>query len=83
MSSINTNVGAFNALRSLNQTNTRLDSTLNNIATGKSVSGPKDDAAIFAIAQGLSSDLKAFDTVQQTLSSATGVTSVEIGRAHV
>jgi flagellin len=81
MSSINTNVGAFTALRNLNSTNSRLDTTLNHISTGKKVSGPKEDASIFAIAQGLSSDLGAFNAVQQTLSSATGVTSVAIAGA--
>lgn len=81
MSSINTNVGAFVALRNLNVTSARLDTNLSNVATGKKVSGPKDDASIFSIAQGLSSDLKSFDSVQQTLSSAAGVTSVAIAGA--
>src|SRR4051794_31026357 len=81
MSSINTNVGAFAALRNLNATNSRLDNTLNHVSTGKKVTGPKDDASTFAIAQGLNSDLQAFDAVQQTLSGATGVTSVAIAGA--
>jgi flagellin len=82
MSSINTNVGAFAALRNLSATNARLDSTLNRVATGKDVSSPRDDAAIFSIAQGLSTDIRSFDAVQQSLSSATGVTSIAIAGAN-
>jgi len=81
MSSINTNAGVFAALRNLNVTSARLDTNANNISTGKKVSGPKDDASIFSIAQSLSSDLKSFDSVQQTLFSAAGVTAVAIAGA--
>jgi flagellin len=49
--SVNTNVGAMIALQNLNTTNTKLEKTQLAITTGLKVSGPKDDASTFAIAQ--------------------------------
>ena len=77
MSSINTNIGALVALRNLNTTNAALDRTQDRVSTGLRVTGPKEDGSTFSIAQGLRGDLKAFDAVQQSLSSG------QIGRAHV
>jgi flagellin len=76
MSSINTNLGAAIGLQNLSRTQTNLDTTTRHISTGKRVSTPQEEAAIFAIAQGLQSDLQGFDAVQQSLSSATGATAV-------
>ena len=76
MSSINTNIGAQVGLTNLSSTNTRLDRINNQVSTGKKVSNPAEDAAIFAIAQGLQSDIGGFSAVQQTLSSATGAAAV-------
>jgi flagellin len=81
MSSINTNNGAATGLRNLSATNLNLDRTLNKISTGKKVSGPETDASIFAIAQSLNGDLKAFDAVQQSLSSGTGINAAAIAGA--
>ncbi len=76
MSSINTNIGAQVGLANLNSTNTRLDRINNQVSTGKKVSNPVEDASVFAIAQGLQSDIGGFSAVQQTLSSATGAAAV-------
>ena len=76
MSSINTNVGAQVGLLNLGTTQTRLDAVGRHVSTGKKISTPAEDASIFAIAQGLQSDIGAFSAVQQTLSSATGVAAV-------
>ncbi len=76
MSSINTNVGAGIGLQNLSKTQTNLDTTTRHISTGKRVSTPQEQASIFAIAQGLQSDLQAFDAVGQSLSSATGAAAV-------
>src|SRR5690242_693157 len=78
MTSVNTNVGAMVALANLAGTQYSLSVTQNRIATGQKVTGAKDDASIFAIAQGLRADLKAFDAVQQSMSSGTGILSVAI-----
>ena len=82
MSSINTNIGAQVGISNLNTTNTRLDKINNKISTGKNVNNPADDAAIFAIAQGLQSDIGGFSAVQQTLSSATGAAAVAAAGAN-
>jgi flagellin len=81
MSSINTNVGALVALRNLTATNTLLDRTQDRVSTGLRVIGPRDDASSFAIAQGLRGDIKAFDAVQQSLSSGRGVVAAAIAGA--
>ncbi len=81
MASINTNVGAMVALMNLSTTQFNLNTTQNRISTGFKVTGPVDDAADFAIAQGLRSNLSAFSEVQQSLSSATGILSVAIAGA--
>ena len=81
MTSINTNIGALVALRNLNTTNAGLERTQDRVSTGYKVIGPKDDASSFSIAQGLRADLKAFDAVQQSLSSGRGVVAAAIAGA--
>jgi len=81
MTSINTNVGALIALRNLNSTSFNLDITQNRVSTGYKITGPKDDASNFSIAQGLRADLKAFDAVQQGLASARGIVTAAIAGA--
>jgi flagellin len=81
MSSINTNVGALVALRNLSETNKLLERTQDRVSTGLKVIGPKDDASTFSIAQGLRADIKAFDAVQQSLSSGRGIVAAAIAGA--
>ena len=81
MTSVNTNVGAQVALFNLQSTQYNLNTTQNRISTGLKVTGAVDDAATFAIAQGLRTNLQAFSAVQQSLSSATGILSVAIAGA--
>jgi len=81
MTSVNTNVGALIALQNLNNTQFNLNRTQNQVSTGLRISNPIDDAADFAIAQGLRSNITAYTSVQQSLSSATGVLSVAIAGA--
>jgi flagellin len=50
--SVNTNVGAMVALQNLNTTQSSLQTTENRINTGLKVSSAKDNAAVWAIAQG-------------------------------
>jgi len=79
--SINTNIGAMVALRNLNTTSMGLAKVQDRVATGYKVTGAKDDASSFAIAQGLRADVKAVSAVQQGLSNARGISSVAISAA--
>src|SRR6185437_14661471 len=81
MTSVNTNVGALVALQNLQETQFNLNRTQNQVSTGLRVSSPIEDAADFAIAQGLRSNIAAYGTVQQSLASGTGVLSVAISGA--
>lgn len=76
--SINTNIGATVALRSLNRTNTALAKVQNRVSTGLKVIGAKDDASSFAIAQGIRAEVKAVGAVQQGINNAKGVASVAL-----
>jgi flagellin len=81
MTSVNTNIGALIALQNLQNTQFNLNKTQNQVSTGLRISSPIDDAADFAIAQGLRSNIGAYTTVQQSLASGTGVLSVAIAGA--
>ena len=76
--SINTNLGAMVALRSLNMTNSALAKVQNRVSTGLKVIGAKDDASSFAIAQGIRAEVKAVGAVQQGINNAKGVASVAL-----
>lgn len=76
--SINTNIGATVALRSLNRTNNALAKVQNRVSTGLKVIGAKDDASSFAIAQGIRAEVKAVGAVQQGINNAKGVASVAL-----
>jgi len=76
VNSINTNVGAQIALRSLNTVNADLAGVQNRVSTGLRVSSALDDGATFAIAQGLRGDVKSLDTVNQQLSVGKGLVGV-------
>ncbi|WP_075997074.1 flagellin [Salaquimonas pukyongi] len=67
MSSINTNVAAMTALKSLQMTNASLEKTQNAISTGYRVADSKDNAAYWSIATTMRSDNKALGTVQDAL----------------
>jgi flagellin len=79
--SINTNVAALVALRSLNETNSDLAKVQDRVSTGYKVIGAKDNASAFAIAQGIRGDLKAIAAVQQGLSQGQGLASMAISGA--
>jgi flagellin len=81
--SVNTNYGAMIALQNLNATSKQLEVTQNRINTGLKVAGPKDNGAIFAIAQGMRSDVQNFNAVTNSLNRAISVvdTGVAAGTA--
>lgn len=75
--SVNTNASAFVALQNLNSTNNSLGVVQNRINTGLAVSSAKDDAATFAIAQNLRSDVGGLNAVKSSISRAQS--SVDVG----
>ncbi len=66
--SVNTNPGADLGIQQLNKTKRDLLKTGNRITTGLKVNGPKDDAAIFAIAQALRGQVAGATAVKGALS---------------
>jgi flagellin len=74
--SVNTNIGAQIALQNLNVTGSDLAISQKRISTGLRVSDALDNGAVFAIAQGLRSDISAITTVNGQLGAAKGLLSV-------
>jgi flagellin len=78
MLSVNTNYGAMVALQNLNRTNSELNTTQNAINTGLKVSGPKDNGAIWAVAQSMRMDVQAYNAVTQSLNRTLSVVDTGI-----
>jgi len=79
--SVNTNAIALSALFNLNKTTAQLETTQNNINTGLRVSSPKDNAAIFSIAQKLRADLKGYNAVKQSLDRSISIADIALAAA--
>ena len=77
--SVNTNVGAMLALQTLAAINRELTTVQRRISTGLKISSPKDNGAIWAIAQGQRSESKAYDAVIASLQR--GQSAVDVGLA--
>ncbi len=80
--SVNTNAGALVALQNLNKTNRSLNVAQTRINTGLKVSGAKDNAAIFSIAQKQRAELAGYTAVKGSLNRAIGATDVAIAGAE-
>ena len=78
MLSVNTNYGAMIALQNLNKTNSELDQAQNQINTGLKIAGPKDNGAIWAIAQNMRMDVQAYNAVTQSLNRTLSVVDTSI-----
>ena len=78
MLSVNTNYGAMVALQNLNKTNSELSSTQNSINTGLKIAGPKDNGAIWSIAQSMRMDVQAYTAVTQSLNRTLSVVDTGI-----
>ena len=78
MASVNTNSGAMVALQQLNKTNSDLETTQTRINTGLKVASAKDNGAIYAIAQGMRSDVAGFGVVQESLDRTSSTVDVAI-----
>ena len=74
--SVHTNTSAAIALQNLTRTNDRLGDVQSRISTGLKVQGAKDNASIWAIAQGQRADLGALNSVKMSLDRATSITDV-------
>jgi len=74
--SVNTNVGALVALSSLRGLNSELDKTSKKVQTGFRVADASDDAAVFAVAQGIRGNIKAYASVQSSLAAGEGLGQV-------
>ena len=82
MLSVNTNYGALVALQNLNSTNKLLTETQNRINTGLKVSGPKDDGAVFAIAQQARGKLGGYGVAADTVDKAISTLDVAISAGN-
>ena len=78
MSSILTNTSAMVALQTMRGINTNLAQTQNQISTGKSVANARDNAAVWAIAKTMESDVRGFTGISDSL--ALGRSTVAVGR---
>jgi flagellin len=76
--SVQTNASALVALQNLNRTNTELENVQTRINTGLKVSGAKENASVFAVAQGLRSDLGALEAVSISLDRAVSIGDVAL-----
>jgi flagellin len=74
--SVNTNVGAIIALSSLRTVNREVDAVSKKVQTGFRVADAQDDAAVFAVAQGIRGDIKAKASVQSSLAGGEGLAQV-------
>jgi flagellin len=76
MSSILTNVGAMQALQSINTTNRSLATTQNRISTGLRVANAKDNSSSWAIATAMRGDVSGFKAISENLALSTSSISV-------
>jgi len=74
--SVNTNAAALIALQNLNATEGQLENTQNEVSTGLAVGSAKDNASVWAIAQGQRADIGALDAVTMSLNRATSIADV-------
>ncbi|MBL4616469.1 MAG: flagellin [Robiginitomaculum sp.] len=76
--SVQTNRSALIALQQLNGTNAQLDRTQSRISTGLKVQGAKDNAAVYAVAQGLRADIGGYGAVATSLDRASSIGNVAL-----
>ncbi len=82
VNSINTNAGAAHGVQQLNKTTSILDQIRERVATGKKVNGPKDDAAVYAIAKQLEGELAATAAVRTNLAFGEAATGVALSASQ-
>lgn len=73
---VHTNASALIALQNLNHTADELTQTQTRISTGLNISSAKDNASVWAIAQGQRADIGALGAVKMSLDRATSISDV-------
>jgi len=76
--SVNTNKSALTALQNLNKTNDAMADTQNRVNTGLKIANAKDNAAVWAIAQGQRADIGALGAVRMSLDRAQSIAEVSM-----
>jgi flagellin len=76
--SIHTNAAAMVALQNLNKTNDQLADVQTKLNTGLRVGGAKDNAAVYAVAQGMRSDIRGLSAVQTSLDRSVSIADVAL-----
>ncbi|HYF21851.1 MAG TPA: flagellin [Caulobacteraceae bacterium] len=76
--SVHTNQSALVALQNLNKTNDQMAEVQNRINTGYKVAGAKDNASVWAVAQGQRADIGALSAVKMSLDRATSIADVSL-----
>ena len=76
--SVHTNSSAMIALQNLNSTNKNLEDAQLKISTGLAVSSAKDNASVYAIAQGQRADLGGLKAVTDSLNRASSIADVSL-----
>ena len=76
--SVHTNKSALTALQALNSTHDKLAETQSRINTGLRINNAKDNAAVWAIAQGQRADIGALGAVTSSLQRATSIAQVSL-----
>ncbi|MBS0410315.1 MAG: flagellin [Proteobacteria bacterium] len=74
--SVNTNSAALTALENLNKTASTLTGIQNEISTGLAISSAKDNASVWAIAQGQRADIGSLASVKSSLNRAASISDV-------
>ena len=74
--SVHTNIAALTALQNLNKHNDDLSVIQNRISTGLAINNAKDNAAVWAIAQGQRADIGALAAVKMSLDRANSISEV-------
>ncbi|HEX3364945.1 flagellin [Phenylobacterium sp.] len=74
--SVHTNDAALIALQNLNNTSNKLNEVQNRISTGLAINNAKDNASVWAIAQGQRADIGSLGAVKSSLDRATSIADV-------
>ena len=76
--SVHTNKSALTALQNLNKTNDQLAAVQDRVNTGLKIANAKDNAAVWAIAQGQRADIGALGAVKMSLERAQSIAEVSL-----
>jgi flagellin len=81
LSSINTNRSALQALQALNASARKVADAQSRVSTGLAVAGPKDNAAVYGIAQNMRAEAGGLRAVQDSLARGGGILDVAASAA--